>query len=168
MRYRRDLTPGGTWFFTLVTYQRCPIFTNETAVQYLRDAFRKVQKKRPFRIDVAVILPDHLHFIWTLPPGDADFPTRWRLIKAHFTKHNRSPLSTQPIWQQRYWEHRIRDENDFQHHIDYIHYNPVRHGYVSRPIRWENSSFHRYVEQGILPEDWGCGVVEIPDDIGKE
>jgi putative transposase len=135
--------------------------------------------KQAFSLDAMVVLPDHLHCIWTLPPEDSDFATRWRLIKTWFTKHCDTSLHRQSdnarmlrgertSWQRRYWEHLLRDENDFNHHVDYIHYNPVRHGYVTRVIDWPYSSFRRYVNSGILPEDWGSGGIDLPESVGHE
>src|SRR6266571_793426 len=137
MRYRRAYAPGGTFFFTLVTEGRQPILASPAAIATLREAFRTVKTARPFEIEAIVILPDHLHCIWTLPPGDGDFATRWRLLKTWFTKHRppefHSPLTAsrcakqqQAVWQHRYWEHQIRDQTDYNRHVDYIHYNPVK------------------------------------------
>jgi len=148
-------------------------------VDLLRQAFWHVIKKRPFTIDAVVILPEHLHCIWTLPPNDTDFSTRWRLIKTWFTKHcddkykvkpnlSRIKKSEQAIWQHRYWEHLLRDELDFEHHVNYIHYNPVKHGYVNKPSDWQCSSFHRYVKQSIIPSNWGVSEISFPDGIGNE
>jgi putative transposase len=120
-------------------------------------------------------LPDHLHCIWTLPDGDRDYPLRWNLIKTRFTRHCPEHLKTTPsetrirkreqaIWQRRYWEHQLRGERDFERHVDYIHWNPVKHGLATRPVEWPHSSFHRFVQQGLLPEDWGGdGVAEEGD-----
>ncbi len=131
----------------------------------LRGAFQNVRQRYPFSLDAAVVLPDHLHCVWTLPPGDGDFATRWRLIKTWFTKH--SGLALSPIWQPRYWEHVVRDQEDFARHVDYIHYNPVKHGYVTSPVDWPYSSIRRYVEQGIYPVDWGKQEMEFVG-VGKE
>ena len=146
MRYRRSFQPGGSFFFTVVTAHRRPVFASAHAVGLLRQAFRVVRKARPFDIDAIVVLPDHLHCIWTLPDGDADFMTRWRLIKTWFSKHS----ECKKIWQQRYWEHVLRDEGDFEHHVDYIHFNPLKHGLVNSVVEWPYSSFHRYVARGDL------------------
>ncbi|MEM9118698.1 MAG: transposase [Cyanobacteria bacterium P01_F01_bin.56] len=119
-----------------------------------------------FNVEAIVVLPDHLHCIWTLPAGDADFSTRWRLVKSHFTRHcpeqykqarslSRRHKQEQAVWQRRFWEHQIRDEPDFARHVDYIHINPVSHGLVRAPIEWPYSSFHRFVEQGFYSLDWG-------------
>ena len=129
----------------------------------LRDAVRVVRQKRPFAIDAIVILPDHVHCIWTLPEDDADFMTRWRLIKTWFSKHS----DLKPIWQQRYWEHVLRDERDFANHVDYIHYNPVKHGLVGKVIDWPYSSFHPYVRQGWCAADWGGNGVDMTG-VGRE
>ncbi len=156
MKYRRAKTPGATYAFTLVTYNRQPLFQSSETVDILRQSFHVVKQRHPFYIDAIVILPDHLHCLWTLPEYDANFSTRWRLIKSHFTRHcpdeykhprsiSRLKKKEQAVWQRRFWEHEIRDENDFNRQIDYIHYNPVKHGYVQFPNEWPYSSFHRYV-----------------------
>jgi putative transposase len=178
VRYRRAFVPGGSFFFTLVTEKRRPLLASVEAVSVLRQAFRTVQSTRPFELDAIVVLPDHLHCIWTLPPGDADFSTRWRLIKTWFTKHcdpalRRKPSSIQSkrheqaLWQHRYWEHMLRDEMDFERHVEYIHYNPVKHGHAASPMEWPHSSFRRYVEDGIYEADWGQGSMDFAD-IGHE
>jgi putative transposase len=169
-RYRRDNTPGATWFFTVVTYRRRPILCDEPMRAALRRAIELTRLDWPFAIDAWVLLPDHLHCIWTLPDGDADFSTRWNLIKRRTSAalketYNRPELMNQSktahreltIWQRRFWEHRIRDERDFAQHADYIHYNPLKHDLVTSPADWAYSSFHRYVHDGIYPPDWGCG-----------
>ena len=153
MRYRRAYQPGGSFFFTVVTARRRPIFSSATAVDVLRDAFRAVRQKRPFDIVAIVILPDHLHCIWTLPAGDTDFMTRWRLIKTWFSKR----AGLKDVWQHRYWEHVLRDERDLINHVDYIHYNPVKHGWAETPVEWPHSSFAHYVSRGTYPRDWAAG-----------
>lgn len=167
MQYRRTFIPGGCYFFTVVTHQRRKLFTCDASVDLLRHAFRKVKRKHPFSIDAIVILPDHLHCIWTLPPGDVDFSSRWRLIKAALTKQcppawrvfgkddARVRKGQQAIWQHRFWEHAIRDGADWCRHIDYIHYNPVKHHYVNSPSAWPYSSFLLAVDKGWYPSDWG-------------
>ena len=178
MRYRRAFIPGGSFFFTLVTEKRRAIFNDERNVDTLRAAFAKIKAQRPFDIDAIVIMPDHLHCIWTLPPHDLDFATRWRLIKTWFTKHCDPSLRAPPnkarqnkqeqaIWQHRYWEHALRDEADFESHVDYIHYNPVKHQHVTAPREWPHSSFHRYVEIGIYPADWAASNMDF-EGIGHE
>ena len=158
--------PGGTYFFTVVTYQRRPIFSSPNAVDTLRNAFQYSLSRMLFIIVASVILPEHMHFIWTLPPNESDYPTRWRLIKSHFTRHwqAQGTVSTNPsrrekgeadIWQRRFWEHLIRDETDLTRHIEYIHYNPVKHGLARTPADWQYSSFIKYVREGIFPIDWG-------------
>jgi putative transposase len=149
-------------------------------VAILREAIRAEKVRRPFQIDAMVILPDHIHATWTLPPYDADYSIRWRNIKRTFTQEiepvirptvfgSRQRKGEQAIWQRRFWEHRNRTESDFSHHVDYIHYNPVKHGLVVRPVDWQNSNIHRYIQQGILMPDWGMDcVISIPDAAGYE
>ncbi len=178
MQYRRTYIPGGSFFFTLVTENRRKLFHDKTNVDLLRQAFRKVKEKHPFEIDAIVVLPDHLHSILTLPPGDADYSTRWRLIKTWFSKHcpghlRRAPNPArkakrqQAIWQHRFWEHCLRDETDFSRHVDYIHYNPVKHGYADAPVNWPYSSFHHYVRAGVYPADWGAEKMNF-EGVGHE
>jgi putative transposase len=167
MQYRRAFTSGGTFFFTLVTHERRPVFASIEAVDVLRSAFRAVRASRPFHIDAMVVMPDHLHCLWTLPPGDADFSTRWRLIKTWFTKHHGADAQPPAIWQPRYWEHQVRDEADFANHADYIHYNPVKHGLAASPMAWPYSSFRRYVEAGVYPANWGENAIEFKG-VGQE
>ena len=178
MQYRRAIAPGGTFFFTVVTYRRRPVLASVEAVDVLREAFRSVRRSRPFEIDAIVVMPDHLHCIWTLPPGDVDFATRWRLVKTGFTKHCPDTLrcpadaarlarGEQAIWQHRYWEHQIRDETDFARHVDYIHYNPVRHGLARTALYWPYSSFGRHVQAGVYASDWGGASVGLAG-VGRE
>ncbi|MBF2057699.1 MAG: transposase [Cyanobacterium sp. T60_A2020_053] len=166
MQYRRAKIQGGTYFFTLVTYNRNPILCYPENIQLLREAFAYVMKRHPFVIDAIVILPDHLHCIWTLPEADANFSTRWRLIKGYFSRKCdekyqgkisifRQKKQEKAIWQKRFWEHLIRDEQDFINHVNYIHYNPVHHGLVKAVKYWQYSSFHRYVNENIYDMDWG-------------
>ena len=174
MHYRRSTAPGATYFFTVVTHQRRPVFDNQQAVTLLRAAFRKTKQRHPFEIDAFVLLPEHIHCIWTLPEGHHDYSTRWGLIKSEFTRNfpNQTPSNPRrerAIWQRRFWEHQIRDERDLRAHIDYIHYNPVKHGLVTAPIDWPYSSLHRYVRQGILPANWAADhPPQLSDTIGRE
>jgi putative transposase len=148
-RYIRSTTPGASYFFT-VTLQDRSADTLVRHVDALRECIRAVKTRHPFDIDAMVVLPEHLHAVWTMPREDADFPTRWMLVKQGFSKR-----LGRPVWQRRYWEHQIRDEDDLRRHIDYIHFNPVKHGRVQRAGDWPHSSFHRYVREGRLPADWG-------------
>lgn len=176
MRYRRANVPGGTYFFTvnLAERQRTLLVNH---IDLLRAVIRNVKTAHRFHIDAMVILPDHLHALWTLPAGDADYPTRWALIKAGFSRQlpkgerrseSRQTKGERGIWQRRYWEHLIRDERDFARHADYIHFNPVKHGYVKQVVDWPYSTFHRCVMDGIYPEDWaGSSVGDGDDDFGE-
>jgi REP-associated tyrosine transposase len=159
--YLRAKQTGGTFFFTVVTYERQPILTQANCRGTLRQVIRQVRQKYPFTIDAWVLLPDHMHCIWTLPAGDADFSRRWGLIKALFTRDlNRLcfPSETRIIWQNRFWEHQIRDDLDFEKHVSYIHYNPVKHGLVASVGDWPYSTFHRYVRDGLHEANWGEGL----------
>ena len=163
VRYRRNRVAGGTYFLTVTLRDRRSTLLTDH-VQLLRNAFRYVWQSRPFTLDAVVILPEHLHLLMSLPADDADYSGRILAIKTRFTRNLRgsaaaaSGLSfSRSPWQTRFWEHTIRDEDDLRRHVDYIHYNPVKHGVVQRVVDWPWSSFHRYVKQGILPEDWGGG-----------
>jgi len=156
VKYRRNFLPGGTFFFTVTLSDRTSTLL-VTQIPILRAAFRTARAEHPFQIDAIVILPDHLHAIFTLPPGDADFPQRWRRIKSAFT-HGvrkspihlpRGPTGGYDLWQSRYWEHTIRNEQDFANHVAYIHNNPVKHGYVTTPTAWPHSSIHHHIRQNL-------------------
>jgi putative transposase len=175
--YRRNLLPGGTFFFTIVVLGRRPILADASARSLLRQAMLAVRRDKPFGVEAMVLLPDHLHVIWRLPPGDADFPARWSKTKSLFTRRwlaaggPELPVSAgkgrdrrRGVLQPHYYEHTIRDEEEFIQHVEYIHYNPVRHGYVQRPRDWAWSSFHRYTRLGYYPIDWCCGLNVIPPD----
>ena len=180
MQYRRAKIDGGTYFFTLVTENRQEFLCEPERVSLLRNAFQYVMERHPFKIDAFILLPDHLHCMWTLPESDRDFSTCWRLIKSYFSRHCNLSNSIQPslsrqkkqekaIWQRRFWEHCIKDEMDFKNHVDYIHYNPVKHELVRSPKDWEYSSFHRYVRQGVYNREWGSdGGIKFDSSIGKE
>ena len=177
MRYRRLRQSGATYFFTLVTGNRMPLFADDRNVALLRDVTKSVQIQHPFAIEAQVVLPDHLHALWSLPNGDDDFTTRWMLIKAGFSrifrretlsgfasgltptydydKLRRANRGERSIWQQRFWEHLIRDDEDFANHIEYIHYNPVKHGLAKSPIDWPHSTFKSFVDQGLYEAHWG-------------
>ena len=161
-RYKRAQQPGGTSFFTVVTHRRRKLFYEINNRLILKKAIMEVQSTHPFNIDAWVLLPEHLHCIWTLPEGDPDFSKRWGLIKAKFSKELSRP--TTPVWQNRFWEHLIRDDRDLQTHLDYIHYNPVKHGLVESPKDWPSSTLHRYVKEGLYPANWGEGVCFQPTD----
>jgi putative transposase len=161
VRYRRNFLAGGTFFFTVTLADRRSSALVDH-IDALRNAFRATRRERPFAVEAIVILPDHLHAVLTLPAADADFSGRWRRIKGHFSytlidsgigiaRASNGDLS---LWQRRFWEHTIRDENDFERHVDYIHFNPIKHSLVQRVRDWPHSSFHRYVRLGLLPEDW--------------
>ena len=180
MRYRRSRAKGTTYFFTVVTDNRRSILCQECNVALLREAFSDVISRHPFTIDAFVLLPEHLHCIWTLPENDNDFSNRWRQIKGHFSRNCGDELKgdltsghknkgEQAVWQRRFWEHQIRDERDFIKHVEYIHYNPVKHGLVNAPAAWPHSTFHRYVKQGIYHAEWGAGKeIAFDQNIGKE
>ena len=168
--YRRVHEPGAMYFFTLVTNHRAPILTTELGRRSLRSALVVARSRWPFEITAMVLLPDHLHAIWSLPRGNAEYPRRWSWIKRAFTvewlkggggegqvSRSKQNARRRGVWQRRYWEHHIRDENDLERHCDYIHYNPVKHGLVGCPRDWEYSSFHRFVQSGDYPQDWACG-----------
>jgi putative transposase len=174
VRYRRNFVAGAVYFFTVTLADR----RSKALVDHidaLRAAIRTTRQSHPFEIDAVVVLPEHLHIVMTLPPGDADFSNRWSLIKRRFTTAvakagetiARHPNGEHALWQRRFWEHTIRDDRDFERHIDYIHFNPVKHGLVTRVRDWPHSSFHRYVRQGLMPEDWGGDVRQITGDFGE-
>ncbi|MFN0040038.1 MAG: REP-associated tyrosine transposase [Burkholderiales bacterium] len=175
MQYRRSHVAGGTYFFTLNLADR----SSDLLVRHMDD-FRAVlghvKRAHPFVLVAMVALPEHLHAIWRLPPGDADYPMRWSLIKAGFSRRigksehvglSRAGKRERGIWQRRYWEHQIRDESDLARHVDYIHYNPVKHGWVKRPVDWPHSTLHGYIEREIVTPDWGASPNEEGGGFGE-
>ena len=161
-RYRRSLVTGGTYFFTVNLADRNGRLLI-VEVDRLRHAFDVVRARHPFAMLAYCILPDHLHAVWRLPENDAAFGLRWGMIKRGFSTgfsvasgRSASKIAKREkgIWQRRFWEHQIRDETDFERHVDYVHYNPVKHGLVERVTDWPHSSFHAYVAKGLLPVDW--------------
>jgi len=176
-RYRRANTPGATYFFTVVTYRRRGFLCDADVRIALREAINRVRSQYPFFIDAWVLLPDHLHTIWTLPPDDARFGLRWQQIKRFVTLrcgerlHQASWMTDSKtrhrestLWQRRYWEHQIRNELDFARHMDYLHYNPVKHGLVKQVKDWPYSSFHRYLEAGVYAQD--SAIASPADETG--
>lgn len=179
--YRRAYVPGGSYFFTLVTAGRAPLLCTDNGRVCLRRAIQGARVRWPFHTAAIVLLPDHLHSVWTLPAGDSRFSLRWAWIKKEFRKgwigtggaeQEVSPSKERDgrrgVWQRRFWEHRLRDETDFERHCDYIHYNPVKHGLVSCPGEWPFSTFLRFVRAGDYPPDWGCESKPTPDFGGLE
>ncbi len=178
-RYRRSSTQGATFFFTVNTLRRQPVLLQDRVRTALRDGLKEVRNSLPFKIHAWVLLPDHLHCIWELPPGDAAFGLRWGQIKSHVTRACDLELEEPPlpaasrvkrhegaVWQRRFWEHQIRDEADFARHVDYVHWNPVKHGYVRQVAEWPYSTFHRYVRSGVYAGDWG-GIADVPGEFGE-
>lgn len=168
--YKRAYQPGALYFFTVVTHQRRPIFSSHGNVKRLRDAFLFVRSKRPFKVEAIVVLPDHIHCIWRMW-DDPDFSLRWRLIKTYFSRFsdpNGESNQRERIWQPRFWEHLIRDDEDFWRHLHYIHFNPVKHGYVTRPADWPHSSFGRFVRLGWYEKDWGQVQPELITNMNPE
>jgi putative transposase len=172
--YRRAFIPGGCWFFTVNLLERQKSLLVEH-IATLRLAVANTQRDFPFTIDAFVVLPDHLHAVWTLPAGDADFSTRWRLIKSRFARAlpKQERLSAvqvarheRGIWQRRFWEHLIRDEVDYARHVEYCYINPVKHGLVNCVSDWPHSSFHRDVRAGVFPQDW-AGAIEPSGTFGE-
>ena len=171
MQYRRTDIAGGTYFFTVnLAERKRRLLIDQSDV--LRKVIRQVKQNHPFIIDAMVVLPDHLHMLWTLPQGDCDYPTRLMLIKTGFSRliekgeyrsASRQAKGERGIWQRRYWEHLIRDERDYANHVDYIHYNPVKHGHVERASTWQYSSIHRYIRAGLMERDWGGRKGGMPE-----
>lgn len=174
--YLRPRIAGATCFFTVVSYRRRTIFCDSPFREALRSAIQRVRANHPFRIDAWVLLPDHLHCIWTLPPDDADYSLRWNLIKRLTTQactgyrpdENAATLSRtrrreSTLWQRRFWERQIRNDEDFRRHMDYLHMNPVKHGYCTQPTAWPYSSLHRLIREGLYSADWATAIEDAPD-----
>lgn len=175
VNYRRIKICGGTYFFTVVMLNR-QTNTLIKYVEHLRASMQRVARESPFATNAIVILPDHIHAIWTLPENDNDYSDRWKKFKSYFTRKllsegltsNRCKDGTYRLWQRRFWEHTIRDARDLENHINYIHYNPVKHKLVNQAKMWPYSSFHHYVQQGLLESDWGDTRLEdAPGDFGE-
>ena len=175
MLYRRANAKGATYFFTVNLADR----TSDTLIHHiddLRAIINKVKEAHPFSIVAMVVLPEHLHAIWRLPPGDRNFPMRWSLIKAGFSRllpnegyvpPSRAAKRERGIWQRRYWEHQIRDEADVERHVNYIHYNPVKHGHVQKAVDWPHSTLHSYIDRGIVNRNWAGGGNEKASGYGE-
>lgn len=166
--YRRSYTEGGTYFFTVNTYLRQPILVHPYFRANLRKAVVEARGRFPFSVDAWVLLPDHLHCIWTLPKNDSNYSGRWAFIKRFTTKNCKGIFENQnllkisnikrsesTLWQRRFWEHQIKDEADYIAHMDYIYWNPIKHGYVTSVKKWPYSTFHRDVKRGIYDKNWG-------------
>lgn len=178
-RYHRN-REGYTYFFTVVTHHRRPILTTDIGRLALRNAIREVRRIRPFDLIAIVLLPDHLHTIWTLPHDDSDYSTRWRHIKSLFTSawlaqegtdiavtRSRMSRGERGIWQRRFYEHTCRDETDLKRCLDYLHVNPLRHGLVHRVQDWPWSSFHRFVQLREYPINWGNASIWDGDEFSN-
>ncbi|HET7649354.1 MAG TPA: transposase [Gammaproteobacteria bacterium] len=175
MHYRRALVPGGTYFFTVnLADRRADLLVRH--IEEFRQVLGKVKRLHPLYLVAMAVMPDHLHTIWRLPEGDADYPMRWALIKAGFSRRlaavervrqSRKAKRERGIWQRRYWEHQIRDEADLARHVDYIHYNAVKHGLVARPADWPHSTLHAYIERGLVAPDWGASASDIGSGYGE-
>ena len=166
--YRRHYVPGGTYFFTVALAERSHTLLVDH-IDQLRNSLRQVKIAHPFHIVAMVVMPDHLHTVWTLPEGDHDYSTRWRQIKSGFSRllpdgerisASRKAKAERGIWQRRFWEHTVRDEADLIRCVDYIHFNPVKHGHVGAVSDWPHSSFHRFVQDGIYSPDW-AGIIVL-------
>jgi putative transposase len=174
-RYIRLRRAGGIYFFTVVTHNRRPFLVTEHARSCLRQAWEQTQRQCPFDVIAVCVLPDHLHCIWELPEGDDDFPKRWQELKSMFTRTylrtggeegKRTALQQRKgeraVFQPRYYEHCIRDDEDLRRHFDYTHYNPVKHGFAKSAAAWPWSTFHRYARMGWYDADWGLSP-DTPD-----
>ena len=172
--YRRNRVPGGTYFFTVnLADRRSDLLVRR--IDVLRDAVRRARARAPFHIDAWIVLPEHMHCLWTLPDGDTDFSMRWQAIKTAFSRNvppgeyrsaSRIAKGERGVWQRRFWEHTIRDDRDYAQHMDYIHLNPIKHGLVASVGNWPYSSFHRCVAMGLYLPGWGGGAIE-PDAAGE-
>jgi putative transposase len=175
MRYRRAKTAGATYFFTVNLANR-NADTLVKNIDVLRDVMTKVKTARPFAVVAMVVLPEHLHAIWRLPPGDSDYQTRWSLLKGGFSRRlppgehrggTRAAKRERGIWQRRYWEHQIRDDVDLERHVEYVHFNPVKHGWVTRAVDWPHSTLHGYIERGMVNQNWGGSMTNGESGFGE-
>jgi putative transposase len=171
VRYRRNRTPGAAYFFTVTLRDRGSVALIDR-IAVFGTALRECRNRHPFSLTAIVVLPDHVHCIWTLPEGDSDYSIRWRLVKSLFTRATglgnvKTAKGERGLWQRRFWEHTIRDDLDLERHVEYIHFNPVKHGYVRNVRDWPHSSFHRYVREQLLPPDWAAPVECGDGDFGE-
>jgi len=173
--YRRNFIPGGSYFFTVALAERSGRLLTDN-IDLLRHAVSGVKREHPFELVAMVVLPEHLHCVWVLPTGDADYPLRWKKIKAAFShglpqgerrSASRIAKGERGIWQRRYWEHTLRNDDDLRRHVDYIHYNPVKHGHVRYVKEWPHSTFHRYVRHGVYSNDWAGDGFDREHDFGE-
>ena len=172
--YRRNRVPGASYFFTATLRNRSSHLLVDAVAEF-RAAYTDVCRRFPFETTAIVVLPNHLHAVWRLPDGDADYSGRWRAIKAGFVRNLRRcgraiPANSRgeaEVWQRRFWEHTIRNESDLKAHVDYVHWNPVKHGHTMRAREWPYSSFHRYVREGVLAEDWGGEITAPQGNFGE-
>ena len=168
-KYRRWYRQGGTFFLAVKTYKHQTFLCEQFARTALRRAIEDTRAEKPFEIVAWVLLPDHLHTIWRMPEDDNDFSIRWSMIKRRFTRQwltlHQPPVQPtarmrrkrEPgVWQRRFWEHLIRDQNDMANHMDYIHYNPIKHSLAECPHHWPYSTFHRWTQEGAYRSDWLC------------
>jgi putative transposase len=178
--YRRYHGMSSCYFFTVVTHQRQMILTDELFRNTLRKAILKVRAQYPFKIDAWVLLPDHLHCIWTLPANDINSSVRWNWIKNFVSRHianeyqrvdllsdSRRHRGESTLWQRRFWEHAILSEADYFAHMDYVHINPLKHGLVTQLKDWPYSTFHRLVREGVYPPDWAGSGDDVLFDFDK-
>lgn len=183
--WRRYFVPGGTYFFTINTDRRRPIFGSSRAIELLGQKIRDCQARWPFTVHAIVLLPDHWHTLWSLPSGDDRYPARLGWIKKEFTKDwlsagvkevaqskGRIQDGRRGVWQPKYWEHTLESEDEFEPYFDYIHFNPVKHGYVKRPGDWPASSFHRWIREGVYPPEWAADgnsplTVDLAEHVGE-
>lgn len=175
MRYRRDRTPGACYFFTLVTEQRQQLLTLPGNIERLRESFLRERERNEFTLDAVVVLPDHLHCMMVLPAGDFDYSGRLARIKRYFSvgcsgttvtiTNSRASKRERPVWQRRFWEHKIRDDKDWRNHMDYIHYNPVKHGYTLSPWDWPFSSLPKCAKHGWYDSGWGINKPFVGDEM---
>ena len=180
MRYRRLKVEGASYFFTVVTFERRKLFGEPEAVELLNEAIFRVRNRHPFDLEALVVLPDHLHALWQMPPNDASYSMRWRLVKEAFTRSymrrfgipdatpTQQGRGEQTVWQRRFWEHLIRDDSDFAAHLDYIHLNPVHHGLSRSPEDWPHSTFKQWVGRGAYEPGWGSDVKPALPDWSKK
>ena len=179
-KYRRLYVPGGAVFLTVVTHERRPLFKDPRNIERLRQAATTVMAEMPFAFEAAVVLHDHFHVLWTMPEGDTNYSKRMGRLKVEFTQslqgRNALPVDVSAsrrkhresdVWQRRFMEHTIKDEQDFEDHLHYIHYNAVKHGYVTCPHAWPHSSFEKWIARGVYTRKWACacgGAIWQPPD----
>jgi len=164
--YRRFYIPNSITFITCVTRDRYPYLKSKSDIDLFFSTLARVKEIKPFELMAYVVLPDHFHWLMKVDQSSGNFSKVMHSIKRNFTQNYKQAHNVQKsisIWQRGFWDHVIRDERDLEIHLDYIHWNPIKHGCVNKPSNWPYSTYRDWEGMGIYDLGWGC--VEIPENI---